>query len=115
MYRVFFLLFCPNFSAKKKNVVQSSRIFCTSGISWNRISDWLPIIFQFGTENWEEQLKKITLHDMQEREPFRQAGRPAIPLKETADAISFPQLPLFHHLSPPPLVVTSDNLFSSNS
>ena len=38
------------------------------------------------------------MFDMQEREPFRQAGGPAIPLKETADAISFPQLPLFHHL-----------------
>ena len=34
------------------------RIFCTSRISWNRISDWLPIVFHFGTENWEEQLKK---------------------------------------------------------
>ena len=33
-------------------------IFCTSRISWNRISDWLPIVFNFGTENWEEQLKK---------------------------------------------------------
>ena len=27
-------------------------------ISWNRISDWLPIVFHFSTENWEEQLKK---------------------------------------------------------
>ena len=27
-------------------------------ILWNRISDWLPIAFHFGTENWEEQLKK---------------------------------------------------------
>ena len=49
---------CPNFSAKKKNVVQPTRIICTSRISWNIISDWLPIIFHFGTENWEEQLKK---------------------------------------------------------
>ena len=30
--------------------------FCR--ISWNRISEWLPIVFHFGTENWEEQLKK---------------------------------------------------------
>ena len=43
---------------KKKNVFQPTRIFCTSKISWNRISDWLPIVFHFGTENWEEQLKK---------------------------------------------------------
>ena len=34
------------------------RIFFTSRISWNRISDWLPVVFHFGTENWEEQLKK---------------------------------------------------------
>jgi hypothetical protein len=33
-------------------------VFCTLRISWNRISDWLPIVFHFGTENWEEQLKK---------------------------------------------------------
>ena len=45
-----------------ENVVQPTRIFCTSGISWNRVSDWLPIIFHFGTENWEEQLKKTTLY-----------------------------------------------------
>ena len=38
----------PNFSAKKKNVVQPTRIFCTSRISWNRTSDWLPIVFHFG-------------------------------------------------------------------
>ena len=37
---------------------QPTRIFCTSGISGNRISDWLPLVFHFGTENWEEQLKK---------------------------------------------------------
>ena len=54
----FFLLVRPIFSTKKKNVVQPTRIFCTSRISWNRISDWLPIVFHFGTENWEEQLKK---------------------------------------------------------
>ena len=41
-----------------ENVVQPTRIFCTSGISWNRVSDWLPIVFHFGSENWEEQLKK---------------------------------------------------------
>ena len=46
---------------KRKNVFQPTRIFCTLRISWNRISDWLPIAFRFGTENWEEQLKKITL------------------------------------------------------
>ena len=51
-------MFRPNFSAKKKNVVQPTRIFCTSRISWKRISDWLPNVFHFGTENWEEQLKK---------------------------------------------------------
>ena len=34
------------------------RIFCTSRISWNKTSDWLPIVFHFGTEKWEEQLKK---------------------------------------------------------
>ena len=34
------------------------RIFCTSRISWKRISDWLPIVFHFGTENLEEQFKK---------------------------------------------------------
>ena len=34
------------------------RIFCTSRISWNRISDWLPIVFHFGTENWADQSKK---------------------------------------------------------
>ena len=54
----FFLLVRPNFSAKKKNFIQATRIFCTSRISWNRISDWLPINFHFGTENWEDQLKK---------------------------------------------------------
>ena len=48
----------------KKSVVQPTRIFCTSRISWNRISDWLPIIFHFGTENWEEQLKNhpVSIH-----------------------------------------------------
>ena len=25
-------------------------------ISWNRISDWLSIVFHFGTKNWEELL-----------------------------------------------------------
>ena len=46
IYRVFFLAlpFHPNFSAKK-NVVQPTMIFCTSEISWNRISDRLPIVF----------------------------------------------------------------------
>ena len=34
------------------------RIFCTLRISWNRISDWLSIVFHFGTENWADQLKK---------------------------------------------------------
>ena len=34
------------------------RIFFTLRNSWNRISDWVPIVFHFGTENWEEQLKK---------------------------------------------------------
>ena len=29
-----------------------------SFVHQNRISDWLPTIFHFGTENWEEQLKK---------------------------------------------------------
>ena len=47
--------------AKKKNNGQPTRIFCTSKISWNKISDWLPIIFDFGSVNWEEQLKKNTL------------------------------------------------------
>ena len=53
-YRVFFLTVPPNFSAKNINVVQPMRIFCTSKILWNGISDWLPIVFHFGTENWEE-------------------------------------------------------------
>ena len=44
------------------NVVQPTRIFCTSRISWSRISDWMPIVFHFGTENWEEQFKKNTLY-----------------------------------------------------
>ena len=44
-YRVVFKLFHRN--AKKKNVVQPTRIFCTSRISWNRMSDWLPIVFSF--------------------------------------------------------------------
>ena len=52
----FFLTVPPKF--KNKNIVQPTRIFCTSRISWNRISDWLPIVFHFGTENWEEQFKK---------------------------------------------------------
>ena len=52
----FFWLVLPNFSAKKKNVVQPMRIFCTSRISWNRISDWLPTVFHFGT------VKKTTLY-----------------------------------------------------
>ena len=54
----FFLLVRPNVSAKKKNFVQPMRIFCTLRISWNRISDWLSIVFHFGTENWADQLKK---------------------------------------------------------
>ena len=54
----FFNLFRPKFRAKKKNVAQPRRIFCTSRISWNRISDWLSIVFHFGTENWEGQLKE---------------------------------------------------------
>ena len=54
----FFNLFRPKFRAKKKNVAQPRRIFCTSRISWNRISDWLSIVFHFGTENWADQLKK---------------------------------------------------------
>ena len=44
--------------SKKKTVVQPTRIICTSRISWNRTSDWLPIIFHFGTEILEEQLEK---------------------------------------------------------
>ena len=40
------------------------RIFCTSRIAWKRISDWLPIVFHFGTENWEDQLKKSTLYKL---------------------------------------------------
>ena len=54
----FFNLFRPKFRAKKKNVAQPRRIFCKSKISWNRISDWLSIVFHFGTENWEGQLKE---------------------------------------------------------
>ena len=27
-------------------------------ISWNKIFHWLQVVFHFGTENWEEQLKK---------------------------------------------------------
>ena len=54
----FLLTVRPNFIAKKKNFVQPTRIFCTSRISWNRISDWLPIVFNFDTENWEEEFKK---------------------------------------------------------
>ena len=67
-YRVLLLMFRPNFSAKKKNIVQPTRIFCTSRISWNRISDWLPIVFHFGTDNWEEQLKKhpVQMHGKHE-------------------------------------------------
>ena len=57
-YRVVFLTVPPKFHAKKKSVVQLTRIFCTSRISWNRMSDWLLIFFHFGTENLEEQLKK---------------------------------------------------------
>ena len=34
------------------------RIFCTLRISWNKISDWPPIIFQFGSKNWDEQFEK---------------------------------------------------------
>ena len=49
----FFNLFRPKFRAKKKNVAQPRRIFCTS-----RISDWLSIVFNFGTKNWEGQLKE---------------------------------------------------------
>ena len=45
------------------------RIFRTLRISWNRISDWLPIVFHFGTENWEEQLKKTTLYLKQPVDP----------------------------------------------
>ena len=43
---------------KRKMFFQPKRIFCTSKISWNRISDWLPIVFHFGTENWADQSKK---------------------------------------------------------
>ena len=52
----------PRDASASKNVVQPMRIFCTSRISWKGISDWLPIVFHFGTENWEEQLKKSTLY-----------------------------------------------------
>ena len=54
----FFNLFRPKFRAKKKNVAQLRRIFCTSKISWHRISDWLSIVFHFGTGNWKGQLKE---------------------------------------------------------
>ena len=50
-------LFRPDFSAKKKNVVQPTKIVCTLKISWNKIFVWLPIAFPFGSESWEEQLK----------------------------------------------------------
>ena len=43
-YRVVFLTVPPKFHAKKKSVVQLTRIFCTSRISWNRIFDWLLIL-----------------------------------------------------------------------
>ena len=55
-------LFRPDFSAKKKNVVQPTKIVCTLKISWNKIFVWLPIAFHFGSESWEEQLKN-TLND----------------------------------------------------
>ena len=47
---------------KRKTLFSQQGSFFTSRISWNRMSDWLPIIFHFGTENWEEQLKKSTLY-----------------------------------------------------
>ena len=43
---------------KRKTLFQPTGIFCTSRISWKIISDWLPNVFLFGTENWEEQFKK---------------------------------------------------------
>ena len=63
-------MFRPNFSDNKKNVVQPMRIFCTSKISWNRISDWLPVVFHFGTESWEEQLKNHPVSLVRDRNVF---------------------------------------------
>ena len=58
LYRV--VLFCSARISmlKRKTLFNQQGLLCTSRISWNRISDWLPIVFHFGTENWEEQLKK---------------------------------------------------------
>ena len=68
----------PNFSAKKKNVVQPMRIFYTSRISWNCISDWqpLPKVFLFGTENWEQQLKKTLYYIANISKSYQGAARP---------------------------------------
>ena len=38
------------------------RIFCTSRISWNCNSDWLPKVFLFGTKYLEGQLKNNALY-----------------------------------------------------
>ena len=52
IYRVFFLAlpFHPNFSAKK-NVVQPTRISCTSEISWNRICLFVCLWFVAGCQD----------------------------------------------------------------
>ena len=57
-YRMFFLTVPPKLQCQKEKRCSTNEDLLYIGISWNRISDWLPIVFYFGTENWEEQLKK---------------------------------------------------------
>ena len=56
-YRVVFLT-GPIFSTKMKELAQPTSGFFTLKISWKTSPGWLQLVFHFGTENREEQLKK---------------------------------------------------------
>ena len=56
IYRVVFCNCSAQISVLKRKTLFNQRGSFVHR-EWNRISDWLPIVFHFGTENWEEQLK----------------------------------------------------------
>ena len=63
-------------------------IFFTWRILWNRISDSVPIVFHFGTENWEEQLIKhpvVSCGIINDSMEFDHLHRPLLPLMELLD------------------------------
>ena len=58
IYKVLFICSSPFSVPKWKKLAQPTKSFFTLKISWKSSPGWLQLVFHFGTENWEEQLKK---------------------------------------------------------